>query len=160
VQVAWHTEFVEDNMDRLREIVGPLSLQYFLISHIPSSTSNIMQNTTLQRELNHVLLLLQEIQPILSAAVSSVIFLMICSDTIIQEHSTTERWMTQIVKAAKPVISNREDQVSDPFAELNRFFESDPLSRMECPDIIAWYGVSFRLLVTKVVGQFSLLITL
>jgi hypothetical protein len=92
--------------------------------------------------------------------VSSIIFLMICSNTIIQEHSTTERWMTQIVKAAKPVISNREDQVSDPFAELNRFFESDPLSRMECPDIIAWYGVSLRLLVTKVVGQFSLLITL
>jgi len=54
--------------------------------------------------------------------------------------------MTQIVKKAKPT-SNREGQVSDPFAELNRFFESDPLSRTECPDIIAWYGVSLRLLI-------------
>ena len=26
VQVAWHVEYVEDNMDRLREIVGPLSI--------------------------------------------------------------------------------------------------------------------------------------
>jgi hypothetical protein len=57
--------------------------------------------------------------------------------------------MTQIVKAAKPAISNRERQVSDPFAELNRFFESDPLSRTDCPDIIAWYGVRLRLLVAK-----------
>jgi hypothetical protein len=57
--------------------------------------------------------------------------------------------MTQIVKAAKPATSNRERQVSDPFAELNRFFESDPLSRTECPDIIAWYGVRLRMLVTE-----------
>jgi hypothetical protein len=57
--------------------------------------------------------------------------------------------MTQIVKQAKPTTSNREGQVSDPYAELNRFFESDPLSRTECPNIIAWYGVSLRLLVAE-----------
>jgi hypothetical protein len=57
--------------------------------------------------------------------------------------------MTQIVKAAKPATSNRDGQVSDPFAELNRFFESDPLSRTECSDIIAWYGVRLRLLVAE-----------
>jgi hypothetical protein len=57
--------------------------------------------------------------------------------------------MTQIVKAAKPATSNRERQASDRFAELNRFFESDPLSRTECPDIIAWYGVCLRMLVAK-----------
>ena len=45
--------------------------------------------------------------------------------------------MTQIVKAAKPATSNREGQASNPFAKLNRFFESDPLLRTECPDIIA-----------------------
>jgi hypothetical protein len=57
--------------------------------------------------------------------------------------------MAQIVKKAKPATWNREAQaqVSDPFAELNRFFESDPLSRIECPDIIVWYGVSLRLFV-------------
>jgi hypothetical protein len=71
------------------------------------------------------------------------------SDAIIQEHSTTERWMTQVVKKAKPATSNGEGQVSDPFAELNRFFESDALLRTECPDIVAWYGVSLRLLVAE-----------
>jgi len=30
-------------------------------------------------------------------------------------------------KAAKPATSNREGQASNPFAKLNRFFESDPL---------------------------------
>jgi hypothetical protein len=59
------------------------------------------------------------------------------------------QWMTQIVKAATPATSNREGQVSDPFAELNRFFDSDPLSRSECPDIVAWYGVSLRLPIAK-----------
>lgn len=57
--------------------------------------------------------------------------------------------MTQIVTKAKPATLHREGQVSDPFAELNRFFESEPLSRMECPDIIAWYGVSLRLLIVE-----------
>jgi hypothetical protein len=32
VQVAWHAEYVEDNMDRLREIVRPLSIS-FTVSH-------------------------------------------------------------------------------------------------------------------------------
>jgi hypothetical protein len=154
VQVAWHAEFVEDNMEHLREIVRPLfiSICYIvpiLIFRIPSSTLNTTQNTMLQRELIHVLLL-HKIQPILSAAVSSsFIYLRLCFDACYQENSTTERWMTQIVKAAKPATSNRERQVSNLFAELNRFFESDPLSRTECPDIIAWYGVHLSLLVAK-----------
>ena len=57
--------------------------------------------------------------------------------------------MTQMVNKAKPATSNREGQVSNPFTELNSFFESDPLSRTECPDIIAWYGVSLRLLIVE-----------
>ena len=57
--------------------------------------------------------------------------------------------MTQIVKKAKPATSNREGQVSDPFAELNSFLESDPLLRTECPDIIAWYRVSLRSLIVE-----------
>ena len=61
--------------------------------------------------------------------------------------------MSQIVKKAKPATLNREGQVSDPFAELNKFFNSDPLSRMECPDIIAWYGISLRLLITKLLDN-------
>ena len=65
--------------------------------------------------------------------------------------------MTQIVKKAKPATSNREGQVSDPFAELSRFFESDPLSRTECPDIIAWYGVSLRLLIGVIAASSNLL---
>jgi hypothetical protein len=54
--------------------------------------------------------------------------------------------MSKIVKRAKPALSSGVGQVSDPFAELNRFMDSDPLSRAECPDIIAWYGVSHRLI--------------
>jgi hypothetical protein len=66
--------------------------------------------------------------------------------------------MSQIVKAAKPVTSgsrSRESQVLDPFAELNNFFDSDPLSRTECPNIIAWYGVS-QIAHFQAVGQFCL----
>ena len=58
--------------------------------------------------------------------------------------------MSQIVKKHKSVtldsgVSGRA--ASDPFAKLNKFFENDPLSREECPDIIAWYGVSLQLLI-------------
>ncbi len=76
-------------------------------------------------------------------------------DVVIQERSITEQWMSQIVKAAKPVTSSRESQVLDPFAELNKFFDSDPLSRTECPNIIAWYGVS-QIAHFQAVGQFCL----
>jgi hypothetical protein len=61
--------------------------------------------------------------------------------------------MSQIVKKAKPATLNREGQVSDPFAELNNFFGSDPLSRAECPDIIAWYGVRLRLLIAELLDN-------
>ena len=58
--------------------------------------------------------------------------------------------MSQIVKKHKSVTLDSGGAgraVSDPFAELNKFFENDPLSREECPDIIAWYGVSLRPLI-------------
>ena len=58
--------------------------------------------------------------------------------------------MAQIVKKANPATSNREAPNCDPFVELNRFFDSDPLSRMECPDIIAWYGVSCTFIVVPI----------
>ncbi|KAN0105155.1 hypothetical protein V8E52_011317 [Russula decolorans] len=112
VQVAWHAEFVEDNMEHLREIY----LKYHAKYHATKGTHPRIATT--QNPTN----------------------------TLCRQNSTTERWMTQIVKAAKPATSNRERQVSDLFAELNRFFESDPLSRTECPDIIAWYGVHLSLL--------------
>ena len=57
--------------------------------------------------------------------------------------------MTQIVKKAKPTTLNKERQVSNLFAELDRFFKADRLSRTECPDIIVWYGVSFTLLTVE-----------
>ena len=72
-----------------------------------------------------------------------------------QEHSAMKQWMTQIVKAAKPATSARKGQTSDPFAELNKFFESDPLLRTECPDIITWYGVCLRLLVTMLLDNLA-----
>jgi len=55
--------------------------------------------------------------------------------------------MSQIVKKSKSVTLNSRVPASDPFAELNKFIEGDPLSREECPDIIAWYGVSPRSLI-------------
>ncbi len=55
--------------------------------------------------------------------------------------------MSQIVKKhhSGTLNSGGPARAPDPFAELNEFFESDPLLREECPDIIAWYGVSLRL---------------
>jgi hypothetical protein len=58
---------------------------------IPSSTSNITQNTMLEREISRVLLL-QEMQLILSPIVSSsFVILMCCSDTVIKS-LITQRW--------------------------------------------------------------------
>ena len=58
--------------------------------------------------------------------------------------------MSQIVKKHKSVTLNSSAApASDPFAELNMFIESDPLSREDCPDIIAWYGVSSRSLIAS-----------
>jgi len=57
--------------------------------------------------------------------------------------------MSQIVKKRKSVALNSRVPPSDPFAELNMFIESDPLSREECLDIIAWYGVSSRSLIAS-----------
>lgn len=57
--------------------------------------------------------------------------------------------MSQIVKKhyrdSGTLYNGGPARAPDPFAELNKFFESEPLSREECSDIIAWYGVSFRL---------------
>ena len=57
--------------------------------------------------------------------------------------------MSQIMKKHKSVTLNSSTiPASDPFAELNMFIESNPLSREDCPDIIAWYSVSSRSLIT------------
>ena len=64
-----------------------------------------------------------------------------------QENLATEQWMSQIVKKCKSVAFNSRAPASDPFAKLNKFIESDPLSREECSDIIVWYGVSPRSLI-------------
>jgi hypothetical protein len=39
-------------------------------------------------------------------------------------------------------VVDREQRECDPFAELDRFLAAKPLSRGECPDVIAWFGVS------------------
>jgi hypothetical protein len=45
--------------------------------------------------------------------------------------------MSQIVKKHRPVTLNGTGPASDPFAKLNKFFESNTLSREECSNIIA-----------------------
>ena len=49
----------------------------------------------------------------------------------------------QIKKAGRHLTAPQATLQEDPFAELERFFEDPVISRDECVDLIAWWGVSF-----------------
>ena len=54
----------------------------------------------------------------------------------------TDNWMEQVIKKSKSAAASSSQRGNDnPYAELDRFFRTEPLSHEECPDIIVWYGV-------------------
>jgi hypothetical protein len=50
----------------------------------------------------------------------------------------------QIKKSSQHLPAPQAKRQQDPFAELERFFDDPLVSRDECVDLIAWWGVSFR----------------
>ena len=69
--------------------------------------------------------------------------------------SSVDDWMDrQIKKAGHHLPAAQATPQEDPLAELERFFDDPLVSRDECADLIAWWGVSV-LLVTNVLVYIS-----
>ena len=57
----------------------------------------------------------------------------------------------QIKKAGYTVPAVQAMPQEDPLAELGRFFDDPLVSRDECADLIAWWGVSVLLVTIELV---------
>ena len=65
--------------------------------------------------------------------------------------SSVDDWMDrQIKKAGQWLPAPQATPQEDPLAELERFFDDPLVSRDNCVDLIAWWGVSILLVTTKI----------
>jgi hypothetical protein len=128
-----------------------------LCSIFSSSFSNIKQNTKLPRGKQHVrmhrrvqtsLLLLnqvcQQIVPLMWRPTNCVAL------------SSTDSWMEKMIRKKQVVPSELAAAVQvDPLDELQRYLRQPRLKRGECPNPIAWWGVSDDFpFVTSVLSHF------
>ena len=78
----------------------------------------------------------------------SPVLLSYCLLTIIHfiDTASVDDWMDrQIKKAGQRLPAPQATPQEDPVAELERFFADPLVSRDECVDLIAWWGVSILL---------------
>ncbi|KIL54112.1 hypothetical protein M378DRAFT_182656 [Amanita muscaria Koide BX008] len=111
IEAAWDPEFVESSMKRLKAIYLRYHTSYYASKKSASGPTNTEGSE---------------------------------APKISRHNSLTDNWMDQIVDKAKGRNASRELKKThgdDPLAELKSFFDTDMLSKDECPDVVAWFGV-------------------
>ena len=70
------------------------------------------------------------------------------SHSIKKNSSAADEWMDTMIQQNKPkaLTAIQPLQDTNPYEELDRFFAKPVVYHEDCPDIIAWWGVSKSLL--------------